>query len=48
MTLHFADIAVILLYFVFTLGLGFWVSRRNKNVDQYFLGGRSFLGGPSA
>jgi len=44
MTLHFADIAVILLYFVFTLGLGFWVSRRNKNVDQYFLGGRSFPG----
>ncbi len=44
MALHPADIVVIAFYFISTLALGFWVSRRNKNVDQYFLGGRSFPG----
>lgn len=35
-----ADIAVIISYFVFTLGVGFWVSRSQKDAGDYFLGAR--------
>lgn len=38
------DIVVVVAYFVVTIAIGFYVSRRNKNADQYFLGGRSFPG----
>ena len=34
------DLAVIAAYFVFTLGLGFWVSRRQSSAGDYFLGAR--------
>ena len=34
------DLAVILAYFVFTLGLGLWVSRRQASAGDYFLGAR--------
>ena len=34
------DLAVIAAYFVFTLGLGLWVSRRQSSAGDYFLGAR--------
>lgn len=47
MNLNFIDLVVIVVYFIATLALGFYVSRRStrtKNTDDYFLGGRSFPG----
>jgi SSS family solute:Na+ symporter len=35
------DLAVIATYFVFTLGVGFWVSRGQKSTTEYFLGARN-------
>ena len=34
------DLVVIFCYFVFTLGVGFWVSRSQKDAGDYFLGAR--------
>jgi SSS family solute:Na+ symporter len=34
------DLAVVVLYFVFTLGLGLWVARRQRSATDYFLGAR--------
>lgn len=34
------DLAVIALYFVLTLGIGLWVSRRQGSAEDYFLGAR--------
>lgn len=39
-TLHTLDLAVVGLYFVFTLGLGLWVARRQQSAADYFLGAR--------
>jgi len=44
MNLHIADIVVLILYFVATMGIGFFFSRKNTNTEEYFLGGRSFPG----
>jgi Na+/proline symporter len=42
MKLHALDVAIIGLYFVTTLLIGLWVSRRGaKDLDSYFLGGKS-------
>ncbi len=38
--LHTLDLAVVALYFVFTLGLGLWVARRQRTASDYFLGAR--------
>ncbi len=35
-----ADLAVVAVYFVATLGLGLWVSRRQETAGDYFLGAR--------
>jgi SSS family transporter len=35
-----ADLVVVVLYFVFTLGLGLWVARRQRSATDYFLGAR--------
>jgi SSS family transporter len=35
-----ADLVVVALYFVFTLGLGLWVARRQRSATDYFLGAR--------
>ena len=35
------DIAVIAVYFIATLGVGFWVSRGQKSTADYFLGARN-------
>jgi Na+/proline symporter len=42
MTLHAIDVGIIVVYFVATILLGFWVSRRGaRDLDSYFLGGKS-------
>lgn len=42
MNLSTIDIAIIVTYLVITIFLGFWISKRaSKNLDSYFLGGRS-------
>jgi len=42
MNLSTIDIAIIVTYLVLTIFLGFWISKRaSKNLDSYFLGGRS-------
>jgi SSS family solute:Na+ symporter len=41
MKLELIDILIIILYFVLTIGLGVYFTRRaSKNLDSYFLGGR--------
>ncbi|MEI6865427.1 sodium:solute symporter family protein [Flavicella sp.] len=36
------DVSIIILYIVFTLGVGIWASKRaSKGLDSYFLGGKS-------
>jgi len=40
MILHSIDIAIILLYLVVTIGIGFWISKKaSTNIKSYFLGG---------
>lgn len=39
------DIGIILAYFAFVMGIGFYVSRRTKTSEDLFLGGRSFTFG---
>ncbi len=39
--LHTLDFAVVCVYFVFTLGLGLWVARRQRSATDYFLGARN-------
>lgn len=42
MQLHPLDIAIIIVYLVSTVVIGFWVSKRaSKNLDSYFLGGNT-------
>ena len=41
MRLQFLDVAILLTYFVATILIGLWVSRRgSKDLDSYFLGGK--------
>jgi solute:Na+ symporter, SSS family len=35
-----ADLAVVVLYFSFTLGVGLWVARHQRSASDYFLGAR--------
>jgi len=40
MQLHTIDIAIILIYLVITVGIGFWISKKaSTNIKSYFLGG---------
>lgn len=42
MTIHSVDVAVLIAYFVATILVGLWVSKRGaKDMDSYFLGGKS-------
>ncbi len=42
MKLHSIDLAIILVYFLIVILIGFWVSRRGaKDLNSYFLGGKS-------
>ncbi|MGZ8392877.1 MAG: sodium:solute symporter [Gemmatimonadales bacterium] len=38
--MHTADLAVVVIYFAFTLGLGLWVARSQRSAADYFLGAR--------
>lgn len=40
--LSYADIAVILVYFMVLFYIGFWAMKRVKNQEDFFLGGRRF------
>ena len=42
--LHPIDLCIIALYFLATLCMGFYFSRKNRNTDEYFVGGRSHKG----
>ena len=44
MSLHSLDFVVIGIYALIVAGLGFAVSRRQKNTEEYFTGGRSLPG----
>lgn len=44
MNLHWIDVLSIILYLSLIAGLGIYFSRKNKNTEVYFLGGRSFPG----
>ena len=44
MHLHFVDYAIIAIYFVFVLGIGFALRRRMRTTDDFFLSGRSIPG----
>ena len=38
--MHALDLAVVVVYFVFTLGVGLWVARHQRSAADYFLGAR--------
>ena len=40
-SLHASDLIVVVLYFVFTLGVGLWVARQQRSAADYFLGARN-------
>lgn len=40
MSLGWLDIAVVVTYFLAVVGLGLWAGRREKDANEYFLGGR--------
>ncbi|QHI70159.1 sodium:solute symporter family transporter [Tichowtungia aerotolerans] len=44
MSISVIDIAVLVGYFLLTIGIGLYFSRKNTNTEEYFLGGRSFPG----
>jgi SSS family solute:Na+ symporter len=44
LNLHILDLLVLVIYFLATIGIGFYFSRKNTNTEEYFLGGRSFPG----
>jgi SSS family solute:Na+ symporter len=41
MQLHFIDYLILAAYFAFVLGIGFWLRRRVRSSDEFFLSGRS-------
>ena len=44
MNLHPVDIAVLVIYMASMVGMGFYFLKKNKNTEEYFLGGRRFSG----
>lgn len=38
--MHWIDLTIFVVYLMFMLGVGFFFLRRNKNTDDYFVGGR--------
>jgi SSS family solute:Na+ symporter len=39
--MHIIDILIIVAYLIVILGVGFYFFRKNKDIDEYFVGGRS-------
>ena len=39
--MHFIDILVFVIYFALMLGVGIYFFRKNKNIEDYYIGGRS-------
>ena len=44
MHLHWLDQTILALYALAVLAMGFYFARRNRDTEEYFLGGRSFSG----
>lgn len=44
MKIHAIDLLLIGLYFMMTLGIGYYAGRKNNSTGQYFLAGKSFPG----
>ena len=39
--MHFVDLGIFVVYMLAMLGVGFWFLKKNKNTDDYYVGGRS-------
>jgi SSS family solute:Na+ symporter len=39
--MHIVDLLIIITYLCVILGVGFWFFRKNKDIDEYYVGGRS-------
>ncbi|MFU8842509.1 MAG: sodium:solute symporter family protein [Bacteroidales bacterium] len=39
--MHFIDIIIFIIYFTLMLGVGYYFYRKNRSVDDYYVGGRS-------
>jgi len=39
--MHYIDILVFITYFALMLGIGIYFFRKNKNIEDYYVGGRS-------
>ncbi len=46
--MNFFDYSILVIYLVFTLGLGAWIGRRQGNTEDYFLAGRRMKWWPVA
>jgi SSS family solute:Na+ symporter len=44
MHMHVLDLFVLVLYFLGMAGIGVFCARRNRNTEQYFVGGRNYAG----
>jgi len=44
MNLHWIDWSVLVAYLAALMGMGFYFSKKNKNTEEYFVGGRSYKG----
>ena len=42
-SLHIIDIAIIAIYFIAMLAIGFLLGRKHQDADDYFLAGRKML-----
>ena len=44
MILRTGDLLTIVLYFIFTMGIGFWFMRKNRTTEDFFIAGRHVPG----
>ncbi|HPR60061.1 MAG TPA: sodium:solute symporter family protein, partial [Prolixibacteraceae bacterium] len=45
MGIHFIDLSIFVIYFIFMLGVGFYFLKRNKSKEDYYVGGRNMSAG---
>ena len=43
--MHFLDILIIFIYLLLILGVGFYFFRKNKDIEEYYVGGRKLSSG---